>query len=1046
TAVTWETSDTKVATVTTGGTECVVTAVATGTATITAKAGDKTATCTVTVNAASTSVDPTPTGITGISFSRAHQTFEMKNSPWELSVMTSPAGVEMGPNDSIEWSVANQTDTSSDEKNWPVITVPAGGNGLTARMEGKIPGNFTVTARYVKGGSPTEMTAQLNVSISGILLNTDKVKMLIGENRVLVVDRPYGEAASSAYDTFWTSSDPSVVSVNNNGELLAWKLGTAIITANKNGYTATCEVTVGEDEEVIAFGPYYATTGNPLILIEAADELDTISRRKTGDKDNEGHYISGTGAALNYITNLSVPASQGTLYYNYNSQANTGEGVGAVTRFARHGAGSILSLGKLYFVPRQGFSGTAEISFNGWALNGESFSGSIRVQVTATSTISYSTHTGEPVFFISEDFNTYCRSLTGRDLNYVTFNLPQASQGTLYYNYANANRPGDRVTGSTQYSRSGRTAIESVCFLPNAAFIGRAVITFRGVDTAGQAFTGEIEVTVSDSTAGETANVYISGQRGQPVTLRADLFSDACQSTIRDILSYVTFKLPAYNEGTLFYNYQNASSPGTRVDAGTRYYYSGVPGINGITFVPASNSTGRVAVTYTGYGVGGATFTGTVYISIGDTERATVRYFVPKNGVITFNAVDFSSAAVLEMGVSMEYVTFRVPDAIPVGALYYDYQGDWYYNYGVYSNFEYYRSPKESYQGRIDLISFHAGASAGSVTIPYTAYSAADGAGKRESFTGSVIIQVGSPTPEDVKLTANVGDQLWLPSDRLAAVCTPVMDKSLAYIEITGLPPASEGRLYSGYLGFNTGAEVKRGDRFYCMGAPGIDQVSFVPHGGFTGEVEITYVGFSSDGQEQLSGRILVTVTNSDKSRYFNDMTSHFWAIDAVDFLYRNNTVMGIGDDRFNPTGSISKGDFALMLVRAFKFTGDSSVRYLDVPEGTYYTEAISIASQKGVAGGSNGYFHPLEALSRQDAMLMIYNALKADGRLLTNGLAANLDGYHDEKQISAEAREAVGCLVQMGIVKGDGNGYLNPQARLNRAETAVLLHAVMTL
>lgn len=1032
--VTWSSSDEKVATV--GSTTGEVKAVSEGTAVITATASGAsgvTAACTVNVSKPS---------VKGLSFSRSGRTVDLDDSPWELTVNVTPSGAQMGDGDSITWKRVNQSGTSANEETWPTITPKDGTNGKTAKVENKAPGDYTFTAEY-RG-----MTAQLNVHISGILLNQEKVKMVVGDSKMLIVDKAYGAAASgSAADVSWFSSDPSTVSVSGNGELLAWKVGTAVITANKNGYKRTCEVTVGEDEEVIAYGPYHATTGSPLILMETADELDTISRRKSGEKDSEGKYISGTGAALNYITNLSVPTSQGALYYNYDSQANTGEGVSGITRFARRANGSILGLDRLYFVPRQGFTGTAEITFNGWSLNGTSFSGIIRVQVTGVNKISYRTRTGEPVFFISDDFNTYCRDITGRDLNYVTFNLPQISQGTLYYNYANAGRPGDRVSGSTQYSRSGRNTIEKVCFAPNAAFLGTAAVTFRGVDTAGQSFTGEIEVIVSDSRSGETANVYVSAQRGQPAVLRPDLFNDACQATIRDTLSYVTFKLPAYNEGTLYYNYQGAGNPGARVAAGARYNYSGVPGIGGVAFVPASNTTGRVAVSYTGYGKGGASFYGTIFISIGDTERATVRYFVSKNSVTVFDPNDFNSAALLQMGVSVEYVKFRIPDGITLGELYYDYQGDWYYNNGVYSDFEYYRNPKLSYQGRLDLISFHAGSSAGTVSIPYTAYGAADGAtGERETFTGSVVIQIGAPSPEDVKASIDKSGQLWLSSHILTGVCDPVMDKDLAYIEITGLPPAQAGRLYSSYLGFKTGTQVKWGDRFYCLGAPGIDQVSFVPYGGFTGEAEITYIGFSSDGQELVSGRVMVTVTDTPGSQYFTDMTNHRWAADAVDFLYRNETVQGVGDNKFNPTGNLSKGDFTLMLVRAFGFTGDRTVTYADVPADSYYANAISIASQLGIVGGSGGNFSPKETLSRQDAMLMVYNALQADGRQLTNGLAADLRGYHDGGQIASYAREAVGCLVQMGIVKGDGNGYLNPQKQLNRAEAAILLHAVMTL
>ena len=39
-----------------------------------------------------------------------------------------------------------------------------------------------------------------------------------------------------------------------------------------------------------------------------------------------------------------------------------------------------------------------------------------------------------------------------------------------------------------------------------------------------------------------------------------------------------------------------------------------------------------------------------------------------------------------------------------------------------------------------------------------------------------------------------------------------------------------------------------------------------------------------------------------------------------------------------------------------------------------------------------------------------------------------------------------MGILVQMGVVQGDGGGYLEPQKQLNRAEAAILLHTIMTL
>lgn len=1059
--VTWKSSSEKIAKVDKDG---KVTGVGKGTADITATAGGKTATCKVTVE---------PGDASSIMFeSKPIVWTTAQTNPWTVSVFPSPAGSNMPGTSYVKWSVSNEDTTMNKEEFLPVLTPR--GNGLTVTVNNKYPGNYTFSATYMKngtegddgkftGGEAVGNPVLKSVTISGITLNKREHKMTIGDSFALVVDKTFGAATGGTVrDIVWTSSDPSVVTVLN-GDLMAWNTGTVIITANKNGYTAECKVTVGEDEAAIA-GPYYATTGNPLIFkngpqtfngqtFNVYQDLNNISLKKSAKElDKEGNPDTSTGSPLRYITNVSVPTSQGTMYYNYNSEANTGEGVGMTDTFrdASVSDGSVShTLDLLYFVPRQGFTGTAEITFTGRAMDGTIFSGIIRVEVIGLNYISYRTNAGEPVNFLSGDFNSFCRAKLGRDVNYVTFNLPQASQGTLYYNYTASGQYGDRVTTTTQYSRSGRYLIDDVSFVPNAAFVGEAVISFRGVDTAGNAFTGEVVISVFPGSAStDTSNVYISGERGKPVVLQSNLFNDACQATIRDTLSYVIFKLPDYSDGALFYNYRSANDYDSRVTATTRYYYSGVPGINGVSFVPASNNTGRVAIPFTGYGTGGTTFTGTLYITIGDSERSTVRYFVPKNGSINFYGNDFNNACLLQLGVGLDYVKFQLPEIdSKVGELAYDIYGSSGYNTGVYSNFAYYRNPEETYQGRIGLITFRAGSTAGTVTIPYTAYSITTGAGSEpKTYQGYLVIQVGSPTPEEVSLACKNAGQAWLSTYKLSNVCSPVMSGNLSYIEITGIPDASKGRMYYGYTGFGTGTEVKQGDRFYCLGGPNIDQVCFVPHSGFTGKAEITYVGVSNSGQEQLSGRIFVDVSQTTKSQYFNDLDKYVWAIDAVDYLRQNHAVQGVGGGRYNPQGRITKGDFTLMLVRAFGFTASGTVNFKDVPADSYYAEAIRIAAILGFGSSSNGYYYPDRALSRQDAMVMIRNALVADGWEINNGLAANLDCYHDEKQIASYARSAVGSLVQMGIVKGDGNGYLRPTALLNRAETAMLLHTLMTL
>lgn len=1019
-----------------------------------------TAQCTVQVAA-----DPTPTQppedltkIITLSFLREGYTWAQDSgNPFDITVTTDPAGYT----GDISWYIRklneedpdrigiNTNDTITDD-NGNLIDVFTGA-AKTIRVTSLGPAGEVELVATTTDAYGTKKTASQKITISGIVLNATELSMTVGESKQITVTDAYGYAASSfsISRVDWNSSDPSTVTVTG-GELVAYKNGTAIITAsydvNRTTYTAQCTVTVTEDAAAMITG-FTATTGNPLSLGTVYDKINEMSLRRTETLDVNGQVIE-EGSPLNYITNVTVATSQGTMYYNYNSEANTGEGVGYSDCFAKAASGRNKPMDRLWFVPRQNFEGTADISFTGWAQNGQSFSGVIKVEVTGADSIYYKTTSGEPVSFTSGDFNADCRTHLGRDLNYVTFNLPQSGQGTLYYNYTGSSQYGDRVTTSTQYRRAGRYTIDGVSFVPNEAFVGTVEIGFRGVDTSGAPYNGKVVINVTPAgSAADNADVYLTAQRGQPVTLQPDRFNDACRGTIGDTLSYVRLSLPDYDEGTLYYNYRGAGSYDSRVDSSTRYFYSGTPGLGGVTFVPASNTVERVAIPYTGYGSGGTSFTGTLFITLGDENRVTVQYVVAKNATRTFDSGDFNNASVLQTGKSLDYVEFQLPDEIDekFGTLYYAYLNDS-DNRPVYSDFQYFRTAPNSYQSLISNISFHAGSQAGSITIPYTGYTAEDSSGERERFQGQLILQVGTPAPADVTLSGNTSGQVWLSAYALSSVCKPVMNKALSYIEITALPSESEGRLYTGYHGFKTGTQVKVGDRFYCLGAPNIDQLSFVPHGGFGGKAEITYIGYSTDSQEQVSGKIVVNVNKSSGSRFFNDMGNHVWAADAVDFLYLEGASIGVGGGRYNPNGRITKGDFTLMLVRAFGFKASGSMRFSDVPAGSYYAEAISIAAQLGIAGGSGGRYYPDIALSRQDAMVMIRNALLADGRTLTNGLAIDLTGYYDHSQIANYARSAVGTLVQMGVVKGDGNGLLRPRGYLNRAETAMLLHSIMTL
>ena len=173
---------------------------------------------------------------------------------------------------------------------------------------------------------------------------------------------------------------------------------------------------------------------------------------------------------------------------------------------------------------------------------------------------------------------------------------------------------------------------------------------------------------------------------------------------------------------------------------------------------------------------------------------------------------------------------------------------------------------------------------------------------------------------------------------------------------------------------------------------------------------------------------------------------SYGWAGSAVGYLYSNQVVSGVGGTRYGPSRAIKRGDFALMLCKAFGLESYSvGSGFADVPNSAYYANAVGTLKDLGVVSGDGRRFRPTDSVTRQDAMVMLQKAMQSAGWTLYDGGASSLNSFQDGSNTSAYARGAVACMVQMGILSGDSQGRLNPRGTLNRAEMAVVLHKAMT-
>ncbi|MCR3758130.1 Ig-like domain-containing protein [Clostridium felsineum] len=116
----------------------------------------------------------------------------------------------------------------------------------TGKIKALKPGKVTITAATIDGSNlKASCEVTINKMANSITLNKDVDDLLVGETDKLISLVSPDDA--TVKDVIWTSSDPAVISVDNNGNITALKSGNALIKAivqDGSGLHAQCRITV----------------------------------------------------------------------------------------------------------------------------------------------------------------------------------------------------------------------------------------------------------------------------------------------------------------------------------------------------------------------------------------------------------------------------------------------------------------------------------------------------------------------------------------------------------------------------------------------------------------------------------------------------------------------------------------------------------------------------------------------------------------------------------------------------------------------------------
>ena len=221
TLVLWSTSNADIATVDQEG---LVTGIAPGKARITASTDEfgRTAECTITVTAKT---------VTGISLDKT----ELSLKEMEKTVITATVTPDSMPVESLVWA-------SSDEEVASVI------GGVVLALQA---GTATITAKSADGGASAECVLTVTCDVKGVSLTDHNITIKVGaESQLGAVVYP-GRATEKSVS--WTSSDPTVATVDETGIVKGVASGVAVIEVKTTdgGFTDKCNVVVESNVQSI---------------------------------------------------------------------------------------------------------------------------------------------------------------------------------------------------------------------------------------------------------------------------------------------------------------------------------------------------------------------------------------------------------------------------------------------------------------------------------------------------------------------------------------------------------------------------------------------------------------------------------------------------------------------------------------------------------------------------------------------------------------------------------------------------------------------------
>lgn len=188
----------------------------------------------------------------------------------------------------------------------------------------------------------------------------------------------------------------------------------------------------------------------------------------------------------------------------------------------------------------------------------------------------------------------------------------------------------------------------------------------------------------------------------------------------------------------------------------------------------------------------------------------------------------------------------------------------------------------------------------------------------------------------------------------------------------------------------------------------------------------------------------------------FTDVPANHWAYASVEKMAEDGVMTGIGSGKFNPTGTVSNGEFFTMLIRAFypKSLAEAQKVYGSGSDG-WWRPAAEVAYKLNLVYYTEfGSIHALFPydwmndweISRENMAQAVYNVLLDAGETVTEDQKASAQTrIGDWDKIDPTNQDAVAAVYALGLITGTDKGTFEPKNSMTRAEAAVVMDRLLS-